>query len=210
MSGMYCQKLFGDELGPVDFSGKENYAKYAKWTEEDVYNQKADLGCVICWKTMTTNWGKEMGIKLKCCSVCNGPRLYCSKRCFKKDWNKYNHQAECKRLAAEAEFDNLDVKAAKAQALKKEANELFKAKKYQEAIALYTDVKIAAIQIRRAARKSRTKQFKEEAERLKLPEYLQIKKKKDDGDEEEEEEALVSEHDLKMCSRPHPLESKFI
>ena len=101
---------------PVDFSGKENYLKKClNSTEEEVYHQKSDLGCVICWRTSFVNWGADTGIKLKTCSVCNGPRFYCSSHCFKIDWNKYNHKDECKRLTAQVTFDDPTTEAAKIQ-----------------------------------------------------------------------------------------------
>ena len=76
-----------------------------KETQEDLYDQETDLGCVVCWKTASKRQddgtgGAEVvdtGVKLKSCSVCKGPRLYCSRKCFKIDclspsffWNLFN------------------------------------------------------------------------------------------------------------------------
>lgn len=174
---------------------------------DDIFHQKNDIGCVICMKTSILKrkddiykktGGMRTGIQLKSCSICFGPRQYCSKTCFRKDWAELGHQEECKLLAAKTPIQNLEETAAKIQKLKEEANALFKLQKYTEAIALYRDVKITAIRIRKLSRERHEKKVKEEAGKVVLPKYLT--KWKDTVHFEKYEE------NLKVSHRPDPLE----
>ena len=76
------------------------------------------------------------------------------------------------------------------------ANELFKSMNYQDALVLYRDVKIGAIQLGKYVRKKRVCKALKDAEKVTLPEYLKTEK---DG-------CLISKEDLKLSPRPDPLE----
>ena len=88
--------------------------------------------------------------------------------------------------------------------MKKEANELFNSEKYEEAIAMYQEVKIRAIQVERFVKKRRILKARTDAEIVQLPPYLQPELKSDD--DSETNESLVSVEDLKLSPRPDPLE----
>ena len=88
--------------------------------------------------------------------------------------------------------------------MKKEANELFNSEKYEEAIAMYQEVKIRAIQIERFVKKRRILKARTDAEIVQLPAYLQPELKSDE--DSETNESLVSVEDFKLSPRPNPLE----
>ena len=165
----------------------------------ELYNQKSDVGCVICWKVSTKGPdGEKTGVKLKSCSMFNGPRLYCSSECFKVDWDAYNHKDECARLSEQVTFDDLEAQALRLEALKVSANKLYVAQKYEEAIVEYQNVKIGAIHLMKAAKEKHGSKEREAVPVQQLPDYLNI------GD------GLVLEDDLNICFKPDPLECKLL
>ena len=119
--------------------------------------QKSDFGCAVCMKTSRIR-GKRTGVKMMSCSNCRGPRRYCSKECFQKDWNELGHKEECKMLTSVCLTEDPKLKAAEVMELKNKANELFQAKKYEEAICKYAEVKAIAIKIRKTIKELRKQQ----------------------------------------------------
>ena len=48
-------------------------------------DQKSDFGCAVCMKTSIYE-RRMTKVKMQSCTQSQSVRQYCSKRCFKKDW----------------------------------------------------------------------------------------------------------------------------
>ena len=123
-----------------------------------VTDQKSDFGCAICLTTSFVN-GIPTGVKMRTCTGCYSPRQYCSKRCFEEDWKSRGHREECK-LYAQPVSQDLSLETNRAIQLKRDADRLFLQKKLEEAILLYREAKILAVNIIQYIRDMKSKERK--------------------------------------------------
>ena len=113
---------------------------------------------------------------MKSCTQCSSARQYCSKRCFKRDWGEYGHRDEC-RLFADNKFDmddseEMDKLPDVTLKLSKEAKVLHEERRYKEAIAKFSELKVTAIRIRDQLHKRQVRETREESKKCVLPSHF--------------------------------------
>ena len=171
--------------------------KQKKKDKKDGLSQLSDFGCVVCMKLQTV-FGKNTGFVMNSCSACHGPRQYCSKACFKKDWEEWGHREECGKLGSKIKVTDCTAKSKKAYKLKEEGNTFFKEGNYEAAIEKYKTARILAYRIGKTIRENRISEMKELAKSITLRDHLLSVK---DIHPELEEE-------LKTSHRPDTLENE--
>lgn len=123
------------------------HAEYDTFEEKEfVMNLKKQ--CAVCLV--------ESGSLFKC-DRCRGPRLYCSKACFKRDWKEFGHKDVCVPAddAAADAGEPLAALEERATSLKDAGNAKLQAKDYEGALADYGACQSLAMDARKRAARSR-------------------------------------------------------